>query len=69
MTERPAGTKLCRQTEHRTLPVQRAELPDAAAVRATIPDIGCRPSGPSAMGSAVLHARQFLPVFFRDRGG
>ena len=44
-------------------------LPDAAAVRATIPDIGCRPSGPSATGSAVLHASQLLPVFFGDRGG
>ena len=44
-------------------------LLDAASVRAMIPVVGCRPRGSSAMGSAVLHARQVLPVFFGDRGG
>ena len=44
-------------------------LLDAAAVLATIPNVGCRPGGSSAIGSGVLHARQLLPVFFGDRDG
>ena len=74
-TEGPARTKLRRQTEDTGLSSYRGRslrgcfLLDAAAVPATIPNVGCRPSGSSAMGSAVLHARQLLLVFFGDRGG
>ena len=75
MTEGPARIKLRRQAER---PESRRPSGgacgtvvwlDGAAARATIPEVGCRPSRFSTMGSAVLRARNLALVFFGDRGG
>ena len=68
------GPSCAIKQKNRTLVLPRAEprgclLLAAAAVRANISMVGYGSSGSSAMGSAVLHARQLLPVIFGDRGG